>query len=319
MRFGVNILSRGPMATEDGMLTVAAAAERLGFDFVSVNDHIVVPADIASRYPYSEEGDWAGRTLGECLEQLSMLSFLAGATRRVRLLTSVMVVPHRHPVLAAKMIATADVLSGGRVIVGCGAGWMKEEFEAVGAPSYAERGKATDEYIAAFKELWTAEKPTYKGRHVAFDNILFRPKPVQKPHPPIWIGGESEAAMRRAARLGDGWYPASSNPQNRLDTAERVAIGIEAFRKVAAASGRDPRSVALAHVVLWPVSWTAEAAKSGGRRTMTGSNAEMLADVATLAQAGVGDLGVSFHAASAADMVQTMERFATEIMARART
>jgi probable F420-dependent oxidoreductase len=306
------------MATQDGYLTVAAAAEQLGFDFISVNDHIVVPADIASRYPYSEEGDWGGRTAGECLEQLSTLAFLAGATRRVRLLTSVMVVPHRQPVLAAKMLATADVLSGGRVIVGCGAGWMKEEFEAVGAPSYEARGKVTDEYIEAFKELWTSDRPRYQGKHVAFDNILFRPKPVQKPHPPLWIGGESEPAMRRAIRLGDGWYPASSNPQNRLDTAERVAAAVEKFQAMAVAAGRTRGSMALAHVVLWPVSWTAEAAISGGRRTLTGTTDEMLADIATLERAGVGDVCLSFHAPSAVEMAKLMQRFASDVIARAR-
>ena len=199
-----------------------------------------------------------GGQTGQCLEQLATLNFLAGCTKRVRLLTSVMVVPHRQPVLAAKMLATADILSGGRIIVGCGAGWMKEEFEAVGAPDFKERGRVTDEYIEAFKELWTKDRPRYQGRHVAFDNILFRPKPVQQPHPPVWIGGESEAAMKRAIRLGEGWYPASSNPANRLDTAERTAKAIDAFKAMAKSSGRDPKSIALAHVVLWPVNWTAE-------------------------------------------------------------
>ena len=318
MRFGVNCLSRGPMASQDGYLTVAAAAERLGFDFVSVNDHIVVPADIASRYPYSEAGDWGGATAGQCLEQLATLSFLAGCTRRVRLLTSVMVVPHRQAILAAKMLATADILSGGRVIVGCGAGWMQEEFEAVGAPPFADRGRVTDEYIEAFKELWTNDKPAYKGKHVAFDNILFRPKPVQKPHPPVWIGGESQAAMKRAIRLGEGWYPASSNPANRLDTAPRVAAAIESFKAMAAKAGRDPKSIALAHVVLWPVSWQAEVAISGGRRTLTGSVTEMLQDIETLTKSGVGDVCVSFNGASLAEMVTGMERFAAEVLAKTR-
>ena len=319
MRFGVNILSRGPMAKQEGYLAVAAAAERLGFDFISVNDHIVVPADIASRYPYSEAGDWGGATAGECLEQLSALSFLAGCTRRVRLLTSVMVVPHRQPILAAKMLATVDILSGGRVIVGCGAGWMEEEFKAVGAPPFADRGRATDEYIEAFKELWTNDAPAYRGRHVAFDNILFRPKPVQKPHPPIWIGGESEPAMRRAIKHGNGWYPASSNPANRLDTAARVASAIENFKGMAAKAGRDAKSIALAHVVLWPVNWEAEAAISGGRRTMTGTSAEILDDVATMAKSGVGDICLSFHGTTVAEIVARMERFAGEILVKARS
>lgn len=316
MRFGVNILSHGPTANQEGYLSVAAAAERLGYDFISVNDHIVVPADIASRYPYTEGGEWAGTQTGQCLEQLATLSFLAGCTKRVRLLTSVMVVPHRHPVLAAKMLATADILSGGRVIVGCGAGWMKEEFEAVGAPDFKERGRVTDEYIEAFKELWTKDRPKYQGRHVSFENILFRPKPIQQPHPPVWIGGESEAAMKRAIRLGEGWYPASSNPANRLDTAERVAKAVDGFKVMAKSAGRDPKSIAIAHVTLWAVNWAAESAISGGRRTLTGTTADMLADIDVLSKAGVGDICVSFHAASLPEMVQKMERFAGEVLSK---
>jgi probable F420-dependent oxidoreductase len=316
MRFGVNILSRGPMANRAGYKAVAAAAERLGFDFVSANDHVVVPADIDSRYPYSEEGDWAGRATGQCLEVLSTLAFLAGCTERVRLLSSVMVVPHRPAILAAKMIATADVLSEGRLIVGCGAGWMQEEIEALGAPPYAERGKVTDEYIAAFRELWTKPRPAFKGRYVEFGNILFEPKPVTKPAPPVWIGGESEPAMRRAIRLGDAWYPASSNPANRLDTAMRVAGAMNGFQVMCEEAGRDPGEINLAHVVLWPVSWTAEDATSGGRRTFTGSSAQMIDDAELLKSADVVDVNVSFAAPTVAETIARMERFAAEVMAK---
>jgi probable F420-dependent oxidoreductase len=314
MRFGVNILSRGAMANREGYVKVAEAAERFGFSFVSVNDHVVVPGDIESKYPYSEGGDWSGAAVGECLEQLSTLSFLAGRTERVRLLTSVMVVPHRPPILAAKMIATADRLSGGRVTVGCGAGWMREEFEALSTQPFAERGAVTDEYIAAFKELWTSPKPQYSGRHVTFDNILFEPKPLQRPHPPIWIGGESQAAMRRAAKLGDGWYPASSNPQNRLDTPARVAEAIKQFKAVCEKAGRDPATVALAHVVLWPVNWAEENAISGGRRTFTGSTADLIADGQALEASGVQDVCVSFPAPTVKETLERMERFATEVI-----
>ncbi len=317
MRFGVNVLSRGPMATREGYRAIAGAAERLGFDFISANDHIVVPGGIGSRYPYSEGGDWAPSSTGQCLEILSTISFLAGCTERVRLLTSVMVVPHRQVMLAAKMLATADVLSNGRVIVGCGAGWMKEEFEAVGAPAFEERGRVTDEYIAAFKELWTKDYPEFHGKHVDFKGVLFAPKPIKKPHPPIWIGGESDAAMRRAIRLGDAWYPGSSNPANRLDTAERVAAGIKAFQGMAEKAGRDPKAIGLAHVVLWAVNWGEEKAHSGGRRTFTGSSPDMVADAQALAAAGVTDVNVSFPAPTAAETLEKMERFAAEVMRKA--
>src|SRR6516162_4280046 len=164
----------------------------------------------------------------------------------VKFLTSVMVVPHRPAVLTAKILATIDVMSGGRLIVGVGAGWLEEEFVAIGAPPFAERGTATDEYLMAFRELWTKDKPRFDGRFVKFSDILFAPKPVQKPCPALWIGGESGSAMRRVARIGDGWYPIGANPQHRLDTMARYRAAVERLRKLAADVGRDPASVALA-------------------------------------------------------------------------
>jgi alkanesulfonate monooxygenase SsuD/methylene tetrahydromethanopterin reductase-like flavin-dependent oxidoreductase (luciferase family) len=147
MDIGVATVTRGECATREGYVAVAEAAERLGFGFISVNDHIVVPGDIAARYPYSEDGLWAARTAGECLDQLATLAFIAARTERLGLLTSVMVAPHRQPVLAAKMLATIDVLSSGRLIVGCGTGWLKGGVRAVGAPPFSERGRVTDEFI----------------------------------------------------------------------------------------------------------------------------------------------------------------------------
>jgi len=313
MRFGVSTFSRGPTATRAGYLAMAQAADRLGYGFVSVNDHVVVPGDVGSKYPYSEDGTWAAADEGACMEQLSLLSFLAGCTSRVRLLTSVMVVPHRHPILAAKMIATADVLSEGRVVVGAGAGWMREEFALLGAP-FDERGAATDEYLRAFKALWTQAKPTFKGRFVSFENVLFAPKPVQRPHPPIWIGGESGPAMRRAGALGDGWYPGSSNPANRLDTAERLGAGISKVRALAADAGRDPAALDVAYVVQWPVDWTAQTGSDGKRRFLTGSAADMAEDASTLAGLGVSHVSLRLQAPSLQATIDRIQRFGEEVI-----
>jgi len=314
MDFGVATSSRGALGNRGGYLAVGEAAERLGFGFISVNDHVIVPRAIASRYPYSESGDWAAAAAGECLEQLSTLSFLAGRTERVRLLTSVMVVPQRQPVLAAKMLATIDVLSGGRLIVGCGVGWLKTEFEALGAPPFAERGRATDEFLNAFKVLWTDEAPKMQGRHVNFDNVMFAPKPVAKPHPPIWIGGESPQALGRVVRLGEGWYPASNNPQHRLDTAERLAKGVSELARVAESAGRDPKSIDVGFLVLWPVDWTDQKMADGTRRLLTGRPEDMAADVASLARAGVRHLCLSFQTPSLAQTLERMQRFAEDVI-----
>jgi len=318
MDFGVATSTRGALGNRDGYVAVAECAERLGFGFISVNDHVVVPRDIASRYPYSESGEWAGATVGECLDQLSTLAFLAGRTERLRLLTSVMVVPQRHPVLTAKMLATIDILCSGRLIVGCGVGWLREEFEALGAPPYAERGRATDEYLDAFKRLWTEDAPKLRGTHVSFDNIIFSPKPVTKPHPPIWIGGESPQALKRAVRVGDGWYPASNNPQHRLDTAERLTKGVGELRRLAEAAGRDPATIDVGYVLLWPVDWTAQTTAEGARRLFTGRPADMAEDVAALGRAGVRHVCLTFQTPSLPETLERMQRFAAEVLPLAR-
>ena len=193
------------------------------------------------KYPYNPEGKWSGGE-GHCFDQLATLAFLASCTERMQLLTAVMVVPHRHPVLAAKMLSTIDVLSEGRLLLGVGAGWLKEEFDILGAP-FAGRGRATDEYIEAFKELWSKERPAYNGEFVKFDNVLFAPKPVQKDKVPIWVGGESGPAMRRVVKLGDVWYPGSNSRDPLLDTPERIGAAIAKLADMAKAAGRDPKTI----------------------------------------------------------------------------
>jgi probable F420-dependent oxidoreductase len=145
-------------------------------------------------------------------EVLSTLLYLAGCTQRIRLGPNVLIVPYRPPLLTAKMLTMLDVLSGGRLTVGVGVGWMAEEFEALGAPPYAERGAVTDEYLRLFKALWTEEHPTFRGKYCQVSEVGFLPKPVQKPHPPIWVGGHTAPALRRAAQLGDAWLPLGTFP-----------------------------------------------------------------------------------------------------------
>ena len=157
-----------------------AKAEALGLDYVSVADHIVIPKSIEPLYPYSDSGEPPFPADGECLEQLTLMSYIAAVTKKIRILSSVMVVPHRAPVHAAKTIATIDVLSGGRITIGCGAGWMEEEFVAIGAEPFRERGRVTDEYLRIFKELWMADSPSFDGRYAKFKDLKFEPKPIQK-------------------------------------------------------------------------------------------------------------------------------------------
>src|ERR1700712_3479719 len=190
-------------------MAVASSAEALGYAIIGVADHLIVPVHTDVRYPYTADGVWPGAPTGECFDAIATLAFLAGFTQRIRLLTSVLVVPHRPAVLTAKLLTTADVLSGGRIIAGVGSGWMKEEFAALGTPAFEDRGAVTDEYIRAWRSLWTEDRPSIDGKFVQFDNVVFKPKPVSKP--PIWVGGESAPALRRTAQYGDAWYPVSNN------------------------------------------------------------------------------------------------------------
>ena len=314
MNFGFSIPTRGPLATREAALALAKRGEELGFAYLALPDHIVIPRTIASPYPYNPERKMMGAAEGDCLEQLSLLAFLAAATGKIRLLTSVMVAPHRPPVFTAKALATIDVLSQGRVVVGIGAGWMAEEFLAVGAPPFSERGKVTDEYLRAFKTLWTQADPRFEGRYARFADISFLPKPLQKPHPPLWIGGESPAALRRVVALGDAWYPIGSNPQYPLDTVERYAKALAGLREEAERARRDLDGIALAYWAAWYKEGQTLELDDGQRRVFTGSDADVARDIAAFRALGVSNLLFNFARSTLADSLSSMERFAAQVI-----
>ncbi|HZX85706.1 MAG TPA: TIGR03619 family F420-dependent LLM class oxidoreductase, partial [Reyranella sp.] len=205
MRYGFYLPTRGPTATRADILRLAREGERLGLHSAMIADHIVFPVESESPYPYTLDGKHPGT--GDALETFSILGVVAGATEKLRLVTSVLVLPYRNPVLTAKMVASLDVLSGGRVTLGVGVGWLKEEFEALDSPDFERRGAVTDEWIAIFKQLWSRSPASFDGKFYKYTDIRCEPFPLQKPHPPIWVGGHSKAALRRTARHGDGWHP----------------------------------------------------------------------------------------------------------------
>ncbi len=314
MQFGFGLPTRGPMATPQSLATLARTGEELGFAMISVSDHIIIPKTIDSTYPYNESGTFAGSPTGECLEQLSLLSFLVGVTSSAKLLTSVMVLPHRPPVLTAKMLATIDVLSNGRLIVGCGVGWMREEFEAIGAPAYDERGSVGDEYIRAFKELWTSDNPSFEGKYCRFANVAFAPKPVQKPHPPIWTGGESPAALRRAGRLANVWYPIGSNPRFPVATPGQFAEYAARVKRYAQDAGRDPSSLDFAYSANWFNDQQALTLPDGQRRPLTGTPQQIADDIKRYEDLGVRHMMVNLQGETQAQTLERMQRFADRIM-----
>ena len=322
MKYGFAIPNGGPMANGEGIAAIATKGEALGFDLAYAVDHVAMPKVMdLSHYPYSREFVMAtgrGRAdagaAGECLELVGTLAYLARATTRLRLLSSIMVLPYRPPVLAAKQLATIDVLSGGRLTVGCGVGWIGEEFEILATPPYAQRGKVANEYIAAFKELWTNDAPTFAGDHVNFSNIVFEPKPVQTPHPPIWVGGESMPAMRRAAKLGNGWYPVADNPKFPRNTAPRYAEGVATVRGFADAEGRDPSEIDFGLVCELYDESQAKTWEDGERIPFTGTARQIADDVMGYRDAGLGMLVIDFLALNLENTIARMEFFAGEVM-----
>jgi len=216
------------------------------------------------------------------------------------------------------VLTTIDVLSKGRLTLGCGTGWMREEFEALGLPAYAERGKVTDEYIRIFKEVWTRSDPSHEGDYARFAEIAFEPKPVQKPHPPIWIGGESAPALRRVARLGDAWFPIGTNPLHPLDTVERYAAALGRLGDAARAIGRDPASIELAFNALWYRASGSGQTDGGERRIMTGSDGEVVGDLERLRDFGVTAVTIGAPAGSRAEVLGALERFMDKVAVRLR-
>lgn len=316
MEFGFSLPGRGPLAQPDTVLKIAARAEALRYASVFVTDHIVLPAaSPGSVYPYSATGQFPGGGRQEYLEPLVMLSHLAHATRRVRLGTSVLVIPYRNPLLVAKMLATVDVCARGRVILGAGVGWLREEFEALGAPPFAERGQVTDEYLGLMRLAWTTDPLSFEGRYYRVRDVHALPKPVQPGGIPIWIGGHTEAALRRAGRLGDGWHPIGLRPPALLPPEEYAEKG-KRVRAYAEQAGRDPKAITLTFRAPMEVRSRRARAPAGERPLLQGTAADVIADLKRYQAAGVTHFVFDPTRPDLRAVVDNMERFAEEVRPR---
>lgn len=216
MKFALTGVGTGSTARPEVLVEVARKAEELGYESLWIPEHLAVPVDITSRYPYSADGQFPGGPTANLHDPFVALAFVAAHTHTIKLGTGVFVLPLRNPLVVAKAVASLDVLSQGRVLFGIGIGWLEEEFQAVGMP-FHERVGRTREWVNMLRTLWSEETPHFQGHYHSFPPIGFHPKPVQQPYPPILFGGEVRAALQRAAELGDGWYgvrhtPASARP-----------------------------------------------------------------------------------------------------------
>ena len=233
VKFGLRYCNTGRYAEDTGLaVELVQAGEAAGFESAWTVEHTVVPSGYKSEYPYSADGKMADGVEDLPLpDPLIWMSFMAGCTSTIKLATGVLIVPQHNPVLAAKQIATLDSMSGGRVLLGIGVGWLKEEFDAIGV-AFEDRGRRTDEYVAAMRELWTADRPTFHGEFVDFDAAYCRPQPAQG-SVPIIVGGDTRVAARRAGRLGDGYFPAREAPAELIQLARTTAVE----------HGRDPEAI----------------------------------------------------------------------------
>jgi probable F420-dependent oxidoreductase len=294
MKFGVWIPNCRHLATPEIIRTTAVRAEQLGYDSVWVSDHVVVPH---ANVGYLGEG---------VFDPLVTLAVAAGATSRVRLGTTVLIVPYRHPVVTAKMVSTLDALSGGRVILGIGVGWMAAESAMLGVP-FAERGAMTDEYLAAMRELWTSPEPSFAGRFTQFRELKFEPRPAQKPHPPIWVGGDSRAALRRAADVGAAWHPINRSP-------EQLRAGRAEIARLCHARGRStPPALSPRHDVC--VLGAGQPARPSARagHALIGEPAVVIDRLRELSECGAEHVVLEFLAADGRELDTQMIAFVERV------
>jgi probable F420-dependent oxidoreductase len=237
MEFGVHVVNARPWATAESIVLLGTRAEALGFDSLWVSDQVVIPSELSSSFAYGTTGTYDIEANQNFFEALSVLSFLAGCTTRVKLGSSVLVLPYRQPLVVAKQWATLDALSGGRTILGVGAGFMREQFEVLGMDTFDRRGAATDDAIRIYRTAWApGAEVSFAGELYRFPPVRFLPKPARPGGPPIWVGGNGRRSIRRAAELGDGWHTV------RIGVNE-LRIGVATLHELLDRNGRQPSDV----------------------------------------------------------------------------
>lgn len=290
MQIGCHLPTQGPVATRSALMTFARQAETRQMASLWVSDHVVFPRMGNMNYP---SGSFPHAPDTPYLEPVTVLAATAMCTERVRLGSSVFILGHRNPVVMAKMLTTIDTLSQGRLICGVGVGWWREEFAALGIP-FEARGRQADEMLQVFKTLWTDPNPHFTGEFYRLGNLGFAPKPVQQPHPPLWIGGHSQAALRRAVTFGDGWHASSQSPA-------QIEAHLQRLRQAAEAARRPFETLALS----LRLKLSADAVQ--------GSRQAIIDQYGAYKQLGIQHLVVDFRRDDLSAMLETLDLVATEI------
>ena len=299
MKFGVCLTHYGREIRSAELVEAVTEIEDLGFDSIWVTDHVVIPEGVReAQFIYREH----------MLEAFTVFSYLAAVSKRARLGSSIIVLAYRNPIVMAKMLASIDVLSGGRVIFGAAAGYMEGEFDALGA-RFEERGDVSDEYLRVIREIWTHDRTSFSGRYFNFDGIYTSPRPVQQPGPPIWIGGRSKRAMRRAVELGDGWHPIGLSAEQMKEGRAYMA-GLCERRGIARVPAMSLRANLLVDGVSEPAGPHAGRA---GNTPFRGDPSRIRGRVAEFEEAGVEHIVLDMATLSHPSFLRTLEVFAAQV------
>jgi probable F420-dependent oxidoreductase len=308
MRFGFGLPHAGAAANGPDIIRFAQRAEALGFESLWGGDHLVLPVGGTTQYPYTTDGSFSRPSTEGFLEPYTLLSYVAAATKTIRLGMTVIILPYRNPIVQAKMLACIDVLSGGRLTFGVGVGWLEKEFQVLQA-LYKDRGPVSDEYLEVIKALWTEEQPEFHGKFYDFDGITMYPKPVQQPSIPIWVGGHSRRAIRRAIRYGDCWHPTRQSP-------DFVRQHLPYLRQECERLGRDPRelTISLKRALHFTDIGLSGEVLSGSNNAMIGTTQQVIDDVRRCQDIGIQQLTFDYRTGAVDEMLRIIEHFAATVL-----
>ena len=295
-----------------GIRRFVQRAEELGFESVLAGDHLLLPTGGTNQYPYTADGSFSRPTDEPFLETMTLLGYMAACTDTIKLGSTVIILPYRNPLVQAKMFASLDVLTGGRMICGVGVGWLEQEFDTLGVP-YAERGPMSDEFLEIFRVLWTQANPEFHGKYYDIEGIQFYPKPVQQPYIPIWVGGHSRPALRRVARYGDCWHTTRQTP-------DFVAQNLPYLRAQTERAGRDPAAISISlkrSLHFTDLDATQEASVLTGGAVIA-TTQEVIDDVYYCRELGIDQLTYDFRVEGLDAGIRVMEHLAAEVLPVAR-
>ena len=307
--FGLDVGIYGPLATPEAIRGLVQTAEGTGFESIWVADHVAFPVAFKSEYPYSAQGDFPTRFADPLMEPVATMGVLVGATKRVKIGAAVLILPYRNPLLLARMMVTLDQFSGGRMIFGAGTGWLEEEFVALGAPDFAKRGRVTDECIEIFKAISAGGEVGYQGETYSFAPVVSNPAAMQRPHPPILIGGLSVPALRRVARHGTGWLAVTASPQ-------QLEQSLVTLKRLVAENGRRFEDVSLTYKMFLGIDQP-KRSRFDAREPGTGSVAEIIDDLKRIFALGFTRVIVRYRGQDADQQTRHLDRFVNEIVPKA--